>query len=117
MADEFDRFLHEAVAPEERHEDHRFVARVQAAIRIDERLNLERRGMVRSLVLQLVALAAVAAAMLSVGRAPAIAAIVSESPWLATLILLTGFAVLVALLSARGAADSTSGRYFRGLTS
>jgi hypothetical protein len=55
--------------------------------------------------------------MLSVGRAPAIAAMASESPWLATLILLTGFAVLVALLSARGAADSTSGRYFRGLTS
>lgn len=116
MADEFDRFLQEALAPEGQGEDHRFVARVQAAVRIEERLKLERRGMVRNLILQLVALAAVAAAAMAIGRAPAVAAMASESPWLAALILLTGFAVLVALLSGKGAADSTSGRYFRGLT-
>jgi len=116
MADEFDRFLEQALSPEERDEDHLFVARVQAAIRIEERLKLERRAMVRHLALELVALAAVAAAAMWVGRAPAVAAMMTDSPWHAALILLTGFGILVALLSARAATDSTSSRHFRDLT-
>ena len=116
MADEFDIFLEGALAPEERDEDHKFVARVQAAIRIEERLKLERRAMLRNLALQLLALAAVAAAALWIGRAPAVAAITADSPWLAALILLTVFGVLVALLSARGATETTSARYFSSLT-
>jgi hypothetical protein len=117
MADEFDLFLEEALAPEKRDEDHRFVARVQAAIRIEERLKLERRSMVRNLILQLVALSAVAAAvLLGFARAPVAASLATESPWLAVLILMAGFGLLIALLSGRGAANSTSFRYFSSLT-
>jgi cytochrome bd-type quinol oxidase subunit 2 len=117
MADEFDRVLRDGLAPAEREEDHLFVARVQAAISIEERLRLERRAVVRNLALQLLALAAVAAALLWIGRAPAVSTMMADSPWLAALVLIAGFGVLVALLTARGTGDPAGARYSRGLTS
>lgn len=101
MADEFDAFLREALAPPPGHEDHLFVARVQVAIRLDEQLRAEASSMVRSLLLQLLALAAVAAALLLVGRAPAVAALAGESPWMVALILVVGFSLLLVLMTAR----------------
>jgi hypothetical protein len=110
MADEFDRFLKQALAPPERDEDHKFVARVQAAIRIEQQLQLERRSLVRTLVLQLVVIAAVAAALFSASRAPAVAALVAHSPDLARVVLVGAFAALVGLLTAGAAGSPSSAR-------
>jgi hypothetical protein len=101
MADEFDRFLAAALAPEERTPDRRFVARVQSAILLEERLAAQRSSVVRDLVRQLVALAAVAAALWWLGRAAPVASWFGESPALGLGILLTGFACLVGLFSLR----------------
>lgn len=101
MADEFNAFLREALAPPPGDEDHLFVARVHGAVRLEEQLRAERSGIVRSLLLQLLALAAVAAALLLVGRAPAGAALAGESPWMVALILVAGFSLLLVLMTAR----------------
>lgn len=101
MADEFDRFLASALAPEERLPDRNFVARVQAAILLEERLAAERSSLTRGLITQLVALAAVAAALWWIGREDPVAGLFSESPALGLAILLTGFACLVGLFSRR----------------
>ena len=44
MADEFERMLSEALAPEARDPDRLFVARVQAGIAIEQRFAAERRA-------------------------------------------------------------------------
>lgn len=102
MADEFDRFLQQALAPAERDEDHSFVARVQAAIALEERFRIGRKVALRRFALELVALAAVTAALLWAGRAPAVAGWVDESPWLAALVLMIGFGTLIALFGTKG---------------
>ena len=116
MSDEFDRFLASSLAPPERLPDRRFVATVQARIIVEERLARERRTLVGNLIRQLVALGAVAAALLWIGRTPAIGAIVADSPGFAVLVLVIGFSLLIALLTGKAVTDSVSGRYFRDLT-
>ena len=107
MADEFDRFLAAALAPEERAPDRRFVARVQAAILLEERLAAQRSSVLRGLATQLVALAAVAAALWWLGRAAPVAGWFGESPALGLGVLLTGFACLVGLFSLRSGGRGT----------
>jgi hypothetical protein len=103
MADEFDAFLAEALAPEERGPDRAFVARVQAGIRLDEQLRAERRGMVATLAVQLLGIAAIAAATVWLLRAPEIGAFASESPAFLLLILLVGFSFVIMLFSSGAA--------------
>jgi hypothetical protein len=116
MADDFDCFLASSLAPPNRLPDRRFVAAVQTRIIVEKRLAQERRALIEGLVKQLVAVAAVGAAVLSIGRAPSVAAFLTDSPALAVLILLAGFSLLVALLSSRAGADSATPRHFSGLT-
>lgn len=99
MGDEFDRMLKAALGPGDGEEDHRFVARVSAAIRMDEQLRAARQAILRALIVKLIALGAVAAALLWVGQAPAIRNFVGETPSLALAILVLGFGALVALLN------------------
>jgi hypothetical protein len=99
MTDAFDRFLQTALVPEQRASDRRFVAQVQARILLDESLNAHRREVVRQLVIQVVALSAVAAGLLWLGQAPAVAHLVAESPWLALSSLLSMFAFIVMLFT------------------
>jgi hypothetical protein len=116
MADEFDHFLASSLGAPERLPDRHFVAGVQARIIVEERLAVERRALIHGLVKQLAAVAAVGAAVLSIGRAPSVAAFLTDSPALAVLILLAAFSLLVALLSSRAAADTASTRHFSSLT-
>ncbi|HEX4762609.1 MAG TPA: hypothetical protein VFU87_07435 [Sphingomicrobium sp.] len=99
MTDDFDRFLREALAPERRDPDRRFVARVQARIALDRYLKAERRGLLRRLGAELLALLAVAAGLLWLGRAAPVAGFFAESPGVALAALLSGFALLVLLVS------------------
>lgn len=101
MADEFDRFLASALAPQERMPDRDFAARVQAAIMLEEQLGAQRSSVMRGFVTQLVALAAVAAALWLIGGAAPLANWFADSPALGLAILLTGFGCLVGLFSRR----------------
>ena len=110
MADRFDDFLAAALVPAERLGDRKFVARVQAAIVLEERLAAQRRSLITDLVQQLVAVAAVGIALWWVGRAEAVANRFAQSPALGLAILLTGFGLLVALMSSRRPV-ATAGRH------
>src|SRR5690242_601154 len=106
MADEFERFLASALAPGDRLPDRNFVARVQAAILLEERLKAQRWMLLRGLATQLVALAAVAVALWWIGRAALLADWFAESPAIGLAILLTGFGCLVGLFSSRSDAET-----------
>jgi hypothetical protein len=108
MADEFDRFLSSALAPEERLPDRNFVARVQAAILLEERLAAQRWSLMFGLVTQLIALGAVAVAVWWIGRAAPLADWFAESPGFGLAILLTGFACLIGLFSRGSGVDRVS---------
>ena len=99
MADEFDAFLAEGLALEEREPDRAFVARVQAGIRLDEQLRAEQRGVVATLAVQFLGVAAIAAAIVWLLRAPGIGAFASESPAFLLLILLVAFSFVILLFS------------------
>jgi anti-sigma factor RsiW len=99
MADEFDRILGEALAPDAREADRLFVARVQARVALDERLRAERRSAFRQLGMEVIALGAVAAALLWLMRAAPVAGFFAESPEIALTLLLSVFALLVVLFS------------------
>lgn len=101
MADEFDRLLKSALQPPEGLPDRQFVARVQARIALEEQLSSERRLVVGGLIKQLLALAAVAAAIWWVGRAAPVASSFAESPALGLAILLIAFLFLTVVVSAR----------------
>ena len=100
MADAFDRLLASALAPPERAADRMFVARVQAAVAFEAQLAAERRRIVAELA-QLVALAAVAAALWWISRAAVVVRWFADSPAQALTILLLGFAFVVAIFVLR----------------
>ena len=108
MADEFDRFLAAALATEERAPDRQFVARVQAAIMLEERLAAQRSALLRDLARQLLGLAAVGGALWWLARAGPVANWFGESPAIGLAILMTMFIFVVAVLSGR----SRSGAVF-----
>ena len=99
MTEDFDRYLARALGPDERAPDRRFVARVQAQIVLQERLASERRVLFASLVTQLVALMAVAAAAWIVLSAAPIAALFAELPAVGLALLLAAFALIVVMFS------------------
>ena len=99
MADEFDAFLAAGLAPEEREPDRAFIARVQAGIRLDEQLRAERGGMVATLAVQFLGVAAIAAAIVWLLRAPEIGAFASESPAFLLLMLIVAFSFMIVLFS------------------
>jgi hypothetical protein len=111
MADEFDAFLADALAPEKREPDRAFVARVQAAVRLDEQLRAERRGIFANLAFQCLGVAAIAAAIVWLLRAPEIRAFAGDSPAFLLLILLVAFSFVILLFSS-GASSRTARRAF-----
>lgn len=108
MVDAFESLLSEALSPPKRDSDHRFVARVQAHIAIEDRLRAARSAELRELGLQALALFAVAAGLLMLLRSAEVSRIAGQVPGVALLGLLCAFALLVALLSARGDGGSAA---------
>ena len=99
MADDFDRFLADSLAPPKRGADWAFVRLVQARIVLDDRLSAERRALLSGLLLKILALAAFAAGLLWVGRSPDVTGLAADSPAILLALLLGGFGFLVLLLS------------------
>ena len=110
MADEFESYLAAVLAPPERDPDRPFVSRVQAHIALDARLAAERRSVVRRLGHELLGLAAVAAALLWLGRAAPVADLAAESPALALLALLSIFGLMVGAVSVQPGQRNWSAR-------
>ena len=98
MADDFERFLAVALSRSPRGPDREFVARVQALVLLDERLKAERRSVLGWLAREMLALAAVTAALLIVAASPAVATFTAESPAAALGGLVAALAFLVLLL-------------------
>ena len=103
MADEFDLFLSDALAPPDRDPDRSFVRRVQARIAVEDRLRAERTALLSGLLLKLCALAAFAGALLWLSRSPAVAELAAESPAILLAALLIAFSLLMVLLGTRSA--------------
>ena len=101
MADEFDRFLADALSPMDRVADRAFVARVQAQVVLEERFRRARKALVRDLVQQLIALLAVAAGAWWLGRSAPVARWAAESPATSLAILLLAFMFVAATFVAR----------------
>ena len=99
MSDEFDDFLARALGPAEREPDRAFVARVQSQIRLDEQLRAERRNMLSVLRIQVIGIAAIAAAVFWLLRSPQIASFAAESPAILLATLLASFSFVVLLFS------------------
>ena len=109
MDDEFDRMLKGALSPGKREEDRAFVARVSAAVRLDEQVRAGRRAIVRSLCIKLVALGAVAAALLWIGQAQAVSDFAGDSPAAVAATLVLAFSALIALMSSGSETPGFSG--------
>src|SRR4051812_45545520 len=105
MPDQFDAFLTQALTPPKRDPDRQFVARVQARIAIDARLEAERRGILRGFGTQLLALIAVAAAVVGVGRAEPISRFAADSPVVVLCGLLAVFTLTVLLFISQSRAE------------
>jgi hypothetical protein len=97
MAEEFDDFLAQALAPPDRNPDRAFVSRVQARIRVEERLEAERRGLLSLVPLHFVGIASIAAGLSWLVQSPAIAESAGQSPAILLMIVLAAF-IFVALL-------------------
>ena len=105
MADDFDRFLGQALAPPERQPDRRFVASVQARIALEQRLDRQRRRLLAGFFSQLAALVAVAAGIWVLARAQPVADWFAASPSIGLAALLAGFALVIALFCRRGVSE------------
>jgi hypothetical protein len=100
-------FLHHALAPPERQEDHAFGARVQALARVEDRWAAERSAAWRRFTLGMVAIAAFALGMAVIMAAPsAVEAVIGDRPTVLALFI-AGFGAWVAVLARP---DSHSGR-------
>ena len=99
MADEFETFLTDALAPPARDPDREFVTRVQTRIAIEQRLLAERRTMLRRLGVELMGLAAIAAGLVLLARTEAIASLAAQSPGLAMVALVSVFALVVTAIA------------------
>ena len=101
MAEDFDRFLAEALSPPGREVDRSFVVRVQAQIAMEERFAAQRRLLMLNLAQQLVALMAVGAGAWWLGKAAPIAAWAGDSPAAALATFMAMFMFLAAVVTLR----------------
>ena len=99
MSDEFDDFLARALGPAEREPDRAFVARDQSQIRLHQQLRADRRNMLSVLSIQVIGIAAIAAAIFWLLQSPQIASFAAESPAILLAALLAAFSFVVLLFS------------------
>lgn len=99
MIDDFDAFLSDALVPFDGEPDRAFVCRVQAQIRLADHLRAERRGMLKTLLLQSIGIAAIAGALFWLLRSPFLANFASEWPALLLLATLGLFSLILLLVS------------------
>ena len=98
MTDPFEARLAATLAPPEREPDRAFVLQVRANVLLAERLEASRKALVRRLIGQFAAVAAVAAAVALVGLSPPVARLAAESGPGTLLALLLSFSFVALLL-------------------
>ena len=108
MADEFDVFLRRVLEPKAREPDRAFVARVQAGVLWEERLQAERAAFKQRLLRQIAAVFSIAAALLWLARSPDLSAALNDSPGIILGVLLALFSFLVLVLNV-GAESASRG--------
>ena len=99
---DFDQFLRESLGPEQRDPDRRFVARVQAQVRLDAQLSARKRAIGRRLLRDLVGIAAIAAGFVVLAESPAVTELATHSPQIFVAGLLAAFGSVVLLFSNPG---------------
>jgi hypothetical protein len=99
----FDQLLGEALAPPERPADRGFVVSVERAVAESERYRRWRRALLRQLVSETLALAAVAASLAFIAQVPAVRDTLEKAPGLAWSALLA-LLLFWMLLRGRGGA-------------
>ena len=87
---ELDTLLSEALAPPDRPADRGFVLRVERSVAEEERYRKWRRGFLRQLATEALALAALGGSFAVIARVPAVEALLTQAPGLiwAALVLL-----------------------------
>jgi hypothetical protein len=101
---DFDHFLRDSLGPQEREPDRLFVARVQAQVRLDEKLAARRRTIGLRLLRDSIGIAAIAAGLVVLAESPAVAELAAGSPEILVGGLLGAFGCVVALFSSSGRA-------------
>ena len=116
MDDAFDEFLRASLTPTSRPADRAFVAKVQSRIRLEERWRDYRRASLKQLAWEMVALLAVAAAIITASRVPAVKGLFPQSPAVALAIAIFLFGLfLVPLLRRAGSPNRVEARFaYRG---
>ena len=99
---DFDQFLRDTLGPQDRHPDRLFVARVQAQVRLDERLSARRRAIGLRLLLDSLGVAAIAAGLVVLAESPAVSELAAGSPEIFVAGLLAAFGSVVLLFSNPG---------------
>src|SRR5215211_4797851 len=97
MAEDFDLWLKDSLAPEERDPDRQFTAKVRALVALDEQYRAASRASLRRLGVEALALGATALGAAVLARQ--FAGPISDAPEVAVTALLAGFAMLVLLIS------------------
>jgi hypothetical protein len=113
MADEFDAFLKDALAPPAGDADRLFVAKVQAHIRVEDELERERTALLSKFGKELVALLAIAAGIALLARSPIVLEWAAGAPGVAIGALLATFFFVVGLFAGGSGAPSASLRLRR----
>ena len=100
MADAFDAFLKDKLAPPAGEADRAFVAKVQAHIRIEDELDRERKALLSKVGKELAALVAIAAGIAWLSRSPVVLEWATGAPAIAIAALLATFFFVLAILGA-----------------
>ena len=101
MADDFDVFLRNALAPDPREADRTFVARVQTGIVLEERLQAERSAFKTGLARQILAVSSLALGLVWLSRSPDLSGVIGDSPAIVLGVTIALFSLLVAVLGGR----------------
>jgi uncharacterized membrane protein YczE len=97
MPDEFERFLASSLAPPERLPDRWFVAAVQARVELEERFARQRRQLIGSFAVQLVALFAVSCGLFWFASSAPVDGWFAKFPTVGIGLVLIAFVPLIAL--------------------
>jgi hypothetical protein len=102
---DFDQFLRDSLAPEERVPDRLFVLRVQAQVRLDEQLSARKRSIGVGALRDSIGIAAIAAGLVVLAESPAATDFAAHSPEILGAGLLAAFGFVVGLFINSGRAQ------------
>ena len=109
MAEAFESFLSEVLAPPTRDPDRAFVAKVQARMALEQGMEAQRRALFGKFFRDLLGIAAVAAGLIVMGGSPELLAFASESPGAVLAIVAILFSFLLLVIGRGGPRSADAG--------